>query len=262
MLADTTGVPRLLRFAQTRSLTIAMRGLNDDPHKAFIDGIAATRADDVAHILDAFFDELAAAPEPSCTRGGAAISLADNVVLVIVGDTPKNSYAGNPDWEDGSASNWNLMYLRSNGFTIPGWFGATTPLAGTGWNPARATSTRQRSDRGTRPPRMRPCSTRSREAMRAPSPASRVRPVGARGEVTLASDSTSVDLSRADSIRVVRHAQSRQDERDAADERTALAVVVCGSIDAHHTASTTTPSPMLSAPPIRRIHALRRRAAR
>lgn len=72
--------------------------------------------------------------ELACGRGGAALSLADNVVTIVVGDTPKNSFA-NAGWGDGSPGLANWAYVRSNGFTKPGWFGTIQPGSRVNFNP-------------------------------------------------------------------------------------------------------------------------------
>jgi len=107
----------------------------DDPHGAFEDGTAAGRADDVVGILRGFQAELASAVEPACRVDGAPVTLADNVVVVVFGDTPKDPYAS-IGWPDGTAGNSNWVYVRSNGFLRPGWFGAYTSASGrTGFDP-------------------------------------------------------------------------------------------------------------------------------
>ena len=71
-------------------------------------------------ILDGFYAELASVNELGCGHNGAPLTLADNVVFVVSGDTPKNSFTA-AGWPDGSAG--NLLYVRSNGWLTPGWFG-------------------------------------------------------------------------------------------------------------------------------------------
>jgi hypothetical protein len=116
--------------------SVIMPAFNDDPHGAFSGGIAlpAQRANDLATTLDAFYRDLATGSEPLCGRGGNFLSLADNVVLIATGDTPKNSF-DNAGWADGTPGGSNWMYLRSNGFTKPGWFGQVTPGARTNFEP-------------------------------------------------------------------------------------------------------------------------------
>lgn len=115
--------------------TVMVPAFRDDPHGAFDDGTAGTRADHLAATLDAFYTDLAATPEPSCSHAGQQITLADNVVTVVDGDTPKNSF-NHAGWPDGTPGNSNWLYLRSNGFTKPGWFGDIEPTARTNFDPA------------------------------------------------------------------------------------------------------------------------------
>lgn len=107
--------------------SVVMPAFNDDPHGAFNDVTAATaRANQLAAVLDAFYADLAAANEVSCGNNGQLLSLADNVVMIVNGDTMKNPYM-RAGWPDGTPQNSNLLYVRSNGFTKPGWFGELTP---------------------------------------------------------------------------------------------------------------------------------------
>jgi hypothetical protein len=107
--------------------SVMIPAFNDDPHNAFATGGAATvRANQLATLLDAFYADLGTGNELDCGKGGQPLSLADNVVLMVTGDTMKDSYVNNL-WPDGTAQNANVMYLRSNGFTKPGWFGELQP---------------------------------------------------------------------------------------------------------------------------------------
>jgi hypothetical protein len=115
--------------------TVIVGAFNDDPHGAFVGNTATTRANSLALALDAFYADLATANEVACGRAGQPLSLADNVVMVVNGDTPKNSF-DNVNWGDGTPGNANWVYVRSNGFTKPGWFGEIDPTtARTNWNP-------------------------------------------------------------------------------------------------------------------------------
>ncbi len=106
--------------------SVLIPAFNDDPHAAFTNGIVTTRANQLATLLDAFYADLGTGNELDCGKGGQLLSLADNVVLMVTGDTMKDSY-NNAGWPDGTAGNSNVMYLRSNGFTKPGWFGELQP---------------------------------------------------------------------------------------------------------------------------------------
>jgi hypothetical protein len=108
---------KAFKLGLTSSITLpAMR---DDPHGAFAD-LAGTRATvaNLGAILQAFHDDLAATPDDSC--GGA--SLADNFVLTIHGDTPKDPLERS-GWPDGTQGNANWVYVMGNGMLKTGWFG-------------------------------------------------------------------------------------------------------------------------------------------
>lgn len=114
--------------------TVIMQAVNDDPHTAFSSGPPTQRANNLAAMLDAFYSDLATSSEMTCGQGGNALSLADNVVLIVTGDTPKNSF-DNANWPDVTPGGANLMYVRSNGFTRPGWFGEIRPTGRLNFDP-------------------------------------------------------------------------------------------------------------------------------
>lgn len=114
--------------------TVVAPALEDDPHGAFADKALLTkRADELTHTLDSFYDALAKAVEPTCTRRRLPVSLADNVVLVITGDTPKNSFA-QQGWPDASPQSSNWIFARTNGFLRPGWFGEVKETSARGFD--------------------------------------------------------------------------------------------------------------------------------
>jgi hypothetical protein len=122
--------------------TVVMPAFNDDPHGAFASGEAApaARADALARVLDGFYAELALHSEPKSSTTGTPLSLADNVVLVVSGDTPKSSFNRN-GWPDGTAGGANLIYVRSNGYMKPGWFGRLSQQTGrTNFDPVTGTA--------------------------------------------------------------------------------------------------------------------------
>lgn len=114
--------------------TVSISTLRDDPHGAFVGGDATTMANDLAGILAGFYAELATSFEATCGADGGRLSLADNVVFVINGDTMKDPFVRN-GWPDGTPANSNLVFVRSNGFTKPGWFGQLAPSTRTNFSP-------------------------------------------------------------------------------------------------------------------------------
>jgi hypothetical protein len=116
--------------------TAIIPALPNDPHGAFTDLDAlAIQADDLTNVLEGFYRELDSATEPSCGTGSDPLALADNVVMIVNGDTPKSSF-NNSGWPDGTINSVNYLYVRSNGYLIPGWFGEISEGAQTNFDPA------------------------------------------------------------------------------------------------------------------------------
>jgi hypothetical protein len=92
----------------------------DDPHGLFGGGNDAAQKDaaELGKILDGFMAHAGMTPDPSCSSR----SLADNLVLTVHGDTPKDPFTKN-GWPDGTAKNSNWIYVMGNGFLKTGWFG-------------------------------------------------------------------------------------------------------------------------------------------
>ena len=113
--------------------SVVLPAMRDDPHGAWNDmaGTLATVAS-LGAIFDAFWADLDATPDDSC--GGA--SLADNFVMTIHGDTPKDPL--NKDgWPDGTPGNANWVYVLGNGLLKTGWHGGIDRNGGvTGFDPA------------------------------------------------------------------------------------------------------------------------------
>jgi hypothetical protein len=68
--------------------------------------------------LDQFMTDMMGVQDPSCTSS----SMADNLVITVHGDTPKDPTNRN-GWPDGTPSNSNWMYVMGNGYLKTGWFG-------------------------------------------------------------------------------------------------------------------------------------------
>lgn len=106
-------------FRMGLTSSVVMPAMNDDPHGAFNDmnNLRMTTTT-LGKILDGFITDLAASQDASC----AGTTLADNVVMTIHGDTPKNPRARG-GWPDGTPSDSNWMYVMGNGLLKTGWHG-------------------------------------------------------------------------------------------------------------------------------------------
>lgn len=99
--------------------SVVLPAMKDDPHGAFGDlgDLRATVAT-LGGILDAFYNDLAMMDDATC----AGSKIADNTVITINGDTPKNPL-DRGGWPDGTPRNSNWMYVLGAGQLKSGWFG-------------------------------------------------------------------------------------------------------------------------------------------
>lgn len=107
---------------------------NDDPHGAFAGGDATPQqhAAVMGKIFDAFRQDAASIPDPSAP----GLSLADNLVFTVSGDTPKNPLV-RMGWPDGTPQNSNWVYIMGNGYLKTGWHGGVRADGKVdGWDPA------------------------------------------------------------------------------------------------------------------------------
>jgi hypothetical protein len=101
--------------------SVLLPAMNDDPHGAFNGGVGARDVDTVPAqlkaVFDAFMTDLTNNVDDATQR-----SLADDFVLSIHGDTPKDprNQAG---WPDGTPGGSNWMYVWGGGHLYSGWFG-------------------------------------------------------------------------------------------------------------------------------------------
>lgn len=121
---------KAFRLGLTQSLILP--ALRDDPHGAFnnmtnlLDTVGK-----LGKMMNAFLDDLSETPDPLCSSR----TLADDVVMTIHGDTPKNPRNKN-GWPDGSPNNSNWLYVMGNGYLKTGWFGGVKANGDTsGFNP-------------------------------------------------------------------------------------------------------------------------------
>lgn len=114
----------------------------DDPHGAFNDmGKLRETVRCMGTSLDAFLADLGTVEDPTC--GGT--SLADNVVVSIHGDTPKNPLDRSA-WPDGTPGDANWCYVLGAGWLHTGWYGGIQRDGSVrGWEPA----TGEESDRSS-----------------------------------------------------------------------------------------------------------------
>lgn len=120
--------------------TIIMPAFEDDPHGAFQGGGPTSETNATAQVLDAFYRELQKSNEATCGHLGKPLPLADNVLFLASGDTYKNPFERN-GWADATPENTNLLYVRSNGFLQPGWFGQVRPSGVLHFDPASGAAT-------------------------------------------------------------------------------------------------------------------------
>jgi hypothetical protein len=99
--------------------SVILPAMRDDPHGAFQNmGNLRNTVGTLGQILDEFMGDLGAEQDPVCTSR----SLADNVVITVHGDTPKDPRNMN-GWPDGTPGNANWLYVMGNGHLKTGWFG-------------------------------------------------------------------------------------------------------------------------------------------
>jgi hypothetical protein len=112
---------------------VIISGMRNDPHGLFGGGDPAAQAvaASLGKILDGFMAQMASSASPTC----ASKTLADEVVLTIHGDTPKDP-RNRGGWPDGTPNNSNWLYVYGNGYLKTGWFGGVDANAVRGFDPA------------------------------------------------------------------------------------------------------------------------------
>ena len=108
---------KAFRMGLTQS--VILPAMRDDPHGAFqnmanLKGTVAL----LGQMLDQFVKDLAEDKDPVCSSK----TLADNLVITVHGDTPKDPMNNN-GWPDGTPNNANWIYVMGNGYVKTGWFG-------------------------------------------------------------------------------------------------------------------------------------------
>ncbi len=98
---------------------VVMPAMLDDPHGAFADmATLQMTVKSLGQMLDQFMADMAAVPDPLCMGR----TMADDVVITIHGDTPKDP-RNRDGWPDGTPANSNWLYVMGNGYLKTGWFG-------------------------------------------------------------------------------------------------------------------------------------------
>jgi hypothetical protein len=117
-IADTF-IVAVKAFKMGLTNCILMPAMNDDPHGAFADGRVNTIPAMLKTIFDAFMTDM-----KNTTDSVTNKVLADDFVMTIGGDTPKDSvsHAGG-NWGDGTPQGSNIMWVYSAGHLKSGWFG-------------------------------------------------------------------------------------------------------------------------------------------
>lgn len=120
--ANVTAIARALiitvkAFQMGLMNAVVMPAMLDDPHTAFAGDVGVVPAQ-LGRVLDAFMADLATTIDDT-TR----VSLADDTVITIHGDTPKDALTAS-GWPDGTRQNLNHVYMYTAGHAKPGWFGS------------------------------------------------------------------------------------------------------------------------------------------
>jgi hypothetical protein len=97
--------------------SLLLPAMPDDPHKHFANNDVNVVPGQLKAVFDAFMADLAGTMDDM-----TGAPLADNVVIVLNGDTPKHCLYRD-DWPDNTPGNSNLMFIYSAGTLKSGWFG-------------------------------------------------------------------------------------------------------------------------------------------
>ena len=128
--------------------SVILPAMRDDPHGAFGDmNNLMMKVKMLGGMLEQFLADLGGIPDPLCSGR----TLADDVVLTIHGDTPKDPRNMN-GWPDGTPNNSNWMYVMGNGYLKTGWFGGVKADGSTaGFDPTTGDEVPGQSSMATAP---------------------------------------------------------------------------------------------------------------
>jgi len=99
----------------TNSVVLPFMG--DDPHPAFADGRSGTVPAQLKMIFDGLMADLKSTTDEVTNK-----VLADDTVITIMGDTPKDCTQSN-GWPDGTRNGSGMAFVYSAGHLKSGWFG-------------------------------------------------------------------------------------------------------------------------------------------
>ncbi len=91
----------------------------DDPHGAFASGDTVIVAPQLRMVLDAFMTDL-----QNTTDSVSSEVLSDITTITFNGDTPKDITHAAGNWDDGTPTGANLLYVYGAGNLKTGWFGS------------------------------------------------------------------------------------------------------------------------------------------
>ena len=97
--------------------SVVLPAMDDDPHGAFDGGDVNVVPPQMKAIFDGFMTDLQMTTDDVTMK-----VLADDTVITVCGDTPKDCLTRS-GWPDGTASNTNNVYVYSAGNLKSGWYG-------------------------------------------------------------------------------------------------------------------------------------------
>jgi hypothetical protein len=104
-------------FGMGLTNSVTMPAMNDDPHGAFDGGDVNSVPAMLKGVFDGFLTHLTATIDTATGK-----TLADDVVMTIEGDTPKDCL-NRSGWPDGTPMNTNHIYVMGAGNLKTGWYG-------------------------------------------------------------------------------------------------------------------------------------------
>lgn len=103
-------------FSMDLTSSVILPAMDDDPHNHF-NGDVNVVPPQLKKVFDGFMKDM-----QNTMDGSTKTPLADDLVLTVHGDTPKNGLNRN-GWGDNTQQNSNQMFVYSSGHLKSGWFG-------------------------------------------------------------------------------------------------------------------------------------------